>query len=100
MVPENNTLFTYLSNETPDCLQRIVQDLCEPVKCDAIASLTSKADKLKAAHGLKIFIDLLADEVTSKKAGECPEPLLKQLPYITWYLTKTLAGIMARDLAR
>ena len=84
----------------PDCLQRIVHQLCEPLKTHSHC-LASKAEKLKAAHGLQLFVKLLTEEVATQqtRGGKgLPDSLLKQLPYITWYLTMTLSKVMSKDI--
>ena len=96
-VIEDTTLFAYLSSEKmlPDCLQRMIHKLCEPIKGCANKSLASRSDKLKAAHGLKLFVSQLSKEVV---CNESPTSLKKQLPYLAWYLTNTLMTAMTEDL--
>ena len=78
-----------------------MHQLCEPLKNHSHC-LASKAEKLKAAHGLQLFVKLLTEEVATQQTrggkGGLPESLLKQLPYITWYLTMTLSKVMSKDI--
>ena len=77
-----------------------MHQLCEPLKNHSHC-LASKAEKLKAAHGLQLFVKLLTEEVTTQqtRGGKgLPDSLLKQLPYITWYLTMTLSKVMSKDI--
>ena len=102
LVGNEGTLFAHLCSPSlhPDCLQRIVHQLCEPLKTHSHC-LASKAEKLKAAHGLQLFVKLLTEEVATQqtRGGKgLPESLLKQLPYITWYLTMTLSKVMSKDI--
>lgn len=71
----------------PDCLQRILQDICGPLKSKNPGVLP----KLRALHGLNIFVDSIAKELVSvNNRNDNANNLQNQLPFVSLFLLHTL----------
>ena len=71
----------------PDCLQRILQDICGPLKSKNPGVLS----KLRALHGLNIFVDSIAKELAAViNQNDKVNTLQNQLPFVSLYLLHTL----------
>ncbi len=76
----------------PDCLQRILQDICGPLKSKNSGVLP----KLRALHGLHIFVDSIAKElVIVNNRNDNANNLQNQLPFASLFLLHTLLDFVA-----
>ena len=67
----------------PDSLQRILQDICVPFKSKNKPDVQSK---IRALHGLNIWIDCLEKELSGREITA----ISKHLPFVSLYLLHTL----------
>ena len=92
-LPEKVPLFSFLSSDNlvPDCLQRIIMEICEPWKTATISKEFSL--QIQALHGLKLFIRRLSKEVLEAQENTS---LDRQLPFLTWFMSVTLKDLIVK----
>ena len=90
IVEDKIPLFSFLSSDKfyPDCLERIVTKLMEPLKRPVAAKEYSL--QIQSLHGLKLFIRRLNKELLTTQG--CL--LNKQVPFLVWYISSAMKNLI------
>ena len=90
-LPEKIPLLGFLSSDRflPDCVQRIVTKILEPLK----RSSTGKefSSQIQSLHGLKLFVRRLTQEVSNENRQTNLE---NQLPFLMWFISTCLSDLI------
>ena len=95
IVEDKIPLFSFLSSDKfyPDCLERIVTKLMEPLKRPEAAKEYSL--QIQSLHGLKLFIRRLNKELLTTQG--CL--LNKQVPFLVWYISSAMKNLIYKHCA-
>jgi hypothetical protein len=87
------SLFCFLQvSNFPDCLQRILQDICGPLK----SANPVMSPKIRSLHGLVLLVNCLDDELSQRQSQNVQTQILQnQLPFLSLFLLHAILDFVA-----